>query len=262
MYIDNNVYTFSNILGAIFHFFILTFLFWYICDVFNILYVMLFPLKANSFFKHQTKIHVTQSIISWGIPFILVVLIGATQGYEIESAPIFCLPSRYVTVFTFFFPGVIFSLLTQTAFTILGTILYRRHVKVTLLNSNDEYLERLRQIVLFSTSFSLLTVFILVNYACLALGFRQVEEYLTDYLHCITVFDQNTACCKQTYIEYYYPFTGFLSDSAFCAWAVIGVIAVGVKEAKNIWKQGLKRCFDKVHTAGHSMTSKIPSSTN
>ena len=230
---------------------------WYICDVFNILYVMLRPLKADKFFRHRHKIHIVQAIISWGIPALMVILIVGIKGYEIVSAPVTCLPFMFITLFTFFVPGVIFSLLTQTSFTILVTVLYKRHVKLATITTNHEYLDTLRQIALFSTSFSILTILILVNYAFLAIGYRGVEEYTIDYWQCITVFGSNTGCCKPIYIDHYYPFTGFLSDSAFCIWGMVGAGAVAVKEAKNAWKRGFKRCFDTLqHTASSGWTNK------
>ena len=230
---------------------------WYICDVFNILYVMLRPLKADKFFQHRHKIHVIEAIISWGIPSLSVLLIGGIKGYEIVSAPVTCLPYVYITLFTFFVPGVIFSLLTQTSFTILGTVLYKRHIKFATTTTNREYLSTLRQIALFSTSFSILTILILVNYAFLAIGYRGVEEFTNGYWQCITVFDSNNECCKPIYIDHYYPFTGFLSDSAFCVWGMVGAGAVAVKEAKNIWKRGFKRCFDHFQsTAVYGLTTK------
>ena len=244
-------------LGALFHFFILSFMLWYIFDVFNILYVMMRPLKADIFFKHRHKIHIVEAIISWFLPALTVILIGGIKGYEIVSAPVTCLPYVYITLFTFFVPGVIFSLLTQTSFTILGTLLYKRHIKIATSTTNREFLDTLRQIALFSTSFSILTIVILVNYAFLAIGYRGVEEYTVDYWHCITVFGSDTGCCKPIYIDHYYPFTGFLSDSAFCIWGMVGAGAVAVKEAKNIWKRGFKRCLDTVQsTAGSGLASK------
>ena len=218
---------------------------WYVCDLFNILYVLLLPMRANKFFQHTNKIHLTQAVISWGIPSLIVIAISAAGGYEIVSVPLICLPPIFVTMFTLFIPLVAFSLLTQTSFAILATVLYKRHVRISSQTTNSEYLNRLRQIVLFSTALSVLTVAVLVHYSCLGIGYRQFAEYVRDYLHCLTVFDRNNECCKPVHIAHYYPFTGFISNFSVCTWGIIGVCAVSVKEAKNIWKRGLKRCLDK-----------------
>ena len=229
---------------------------WYLCDLFNILYILLLPLKANTFFQHIKKIHLTQAVICWGIPSLIVIAIGAAKSYEIVSVPLFCLPSVYITMFTYFIPGVAFSLLTQTSFAILCTILYKRHIKMSSQTANSEYVERLRQIALFSTAFSVLTVAILVHYTCLGIGYRQFGEYVTDYWHCLTVFHRNNECCKPVHIAHYYPFTGFLSNVAFCTWGIVGVSAVSVKEAKNLWKRGFKRCFDKFHSTSNQWSKE------
>lgn len=217
---------------------------------------MLWPLKAGNFLKHRNKIHILEAIISWGIPAATVIVIGGTKGYEIVSVPVTCLPYIYTTLVTFFIPGVVFSLLTQTSFAILGTILYKRHVKNAKRTTNRDYLDTLQQIALFSTSFSVLTIVILVNYAFLATGIRELEEYTNDYWQCITVFGTNNKCCRPIYIDYYYPFTGFLSDSAFCTWGMVGAAAVAVKEAKNIWKRGFRKCFKRFQTSALELTGK------
>ena len=220
---------------------------------------MLWPLKADRFLKHRNKIHIIEGIISWGIPAATVIIIGGVKGYEITSVPVTCLPYVYITLVTFFVPGVVFSLLTQTSFALLGTILFKRHVKNAARTTNRDYLDTLQQIALFSTSFSVLTVLIIVNYAFLATGLREFEEYTNDYWQCITVFGSNNRCCKPIYIQYYYPFTGFLSDSAFCTWGMVGAAAVAVKEAKNIWKRGFRRCFKKFETSALGLTTKSTS---
>ena len=227
---------------------------WYLCDLFNILYVLLLPLKASKFFQHTNKIHLTQAVISWGMPSLIVIGIGAAVGYEIVSIPLICLPPIFVTMFTYFIPGVAFSHLTQTSFTILCTVLYKRHVKMSSQTTNSDYQDRLRQIVLFSTAFSALTVAILVHYSCLGIGYRQFSEYVTDYWHCLTAFDKE--CCKPVHIAHYYPFTGFLSNVAFCTWGIIGVSAVSVKEAKNLWKRAFKRCFYKFRSTSNAWSKE------
>lgn len=213
---------------------------------------MMCPLKADRLFKHRHKIHILQSIISWGFPAVIVIVIVATQGYEIKSVPAVCLPHIFITLSTMFVSGVAFSLLTQTCFTILCTILYKRHVKSTLHTANNEYLQRLRQISVFSISFSILTLFVFVHYVCLAVGYREFDEYLADYWHCLTVFDMNNECCKPVHIDHYYPFTGFLSNVSFCTWGMVAVSAVSVKEARSMWKRVFKRCFMKFRTSSYS----------
>ena len=225
---------------------------WYLSDLSNIIYVMMFPLKADRLIKHRHKIHILESIISWGFPAVVVIAIVATQGYEIVSVPAICLPNMSLTLTTLFVPGVAFSLLTQTCFTILGTILYKRHVKSTLHTTNNEYLQRLRQIAVFSISFSILTLLIFVHYVCLVVGYREFNEYLADYWHCLTVFDKNNECCKPAHIAHYYPFTGFLSNVSFCTWGMVAVSALSVKEARSLWKRIFKSCFDKFNTSTHS----------
>ncbi|KAI6660544.1 hypothetical protein LOD99_14128 [Oopsacas minuta] len=233
-----------HIQGAIFQFFLLSFMLWYVCDLCNILYV-LFPLKSDLLIIHRNKIHIFQSILSWGLPCIIVITIGATAGYEIVSAPAICLPPVFLTTSTLFIPGVAFSLLTQTIFTIICTILYKRHIRTTKVSTNNEYSQRLRHISVFSTSFSILIILVLIHFACLAIGREEVAEYLADYWHCLTVFDNNNECCRPAYIAHYYPFTGFLSNVSFCTWGIVAVSAVSVKEASSLWKRAFKRCFEK-----------------
>ena len=188
------------------------------------------------------------------MPAIVVIATVATYGYEIKSVPVVCLPHIYIyiSLTTMFVPGVAFSLLTQTCFTILCTILYKRHVKSTLHTTNNEYLQRLRQIAVFSISFSILTELILVYYACLTVGHREFNENLEDYWHCLTVFDKNNECCKPAHIAHYYPFAGFLSNVSSCTWGMVAVSALSVKEARSLWKRIFKSCFDKFISSTYS----------
>lgn len=211
---------------------------WYVIDVCNILFIILFPLKSYAFLENLKKIHIIQSIICWGTPAIIISLVLIIRKrYDILTEfPIVCLTDVYTSVFTLFLPGILFSVSIWTAFILLAGTLYKRHARVVQLTSNSEYLAIIKQIVIFSIAFAFVTWFVLLYYTASAYTFTEDIVFGDAYLKCITVFWRTPQCCDRQPLEaYQYAYLSVLSNFAFCCWGIFGVFAVLVKEAKSTW---------------------------
>ena len=209
---------------------------WYICDIFNIVYVLLFPLKATRFLKHSTKIHIAQSLISWGLPLLTVaIVLAATRRYQHYSFPILCFPNELGLLFTFYIPGVVFSLLSGTGLILLGLVLYKRQRKFGQSSTTNVYQSLLRQLIVYSVALSVLIFIILIQFTLTSYNYKITDVYETVYNYCITAFSLSPQCCHQTYAEYYTPFWNFLNEATFCLWGVVALSVVWVKEARQLW---------------------------
>ena len=223
-------------IGPVYHFFLLAFFCWYICDIFNIVYVLIFPLKSGNFLAHSGKIHIIQSIISWGIPVLTIaIVLAATSRYGHYSFPILCFPNQYGLLFTFYIPGVSFSILTGTGLILLGLTLYKRHKKIGNASTTNIYLSLLKQMSIYSIALSILLFIIVTKFLLDSLNYKITQLYETAYNWCITAFHETPQCCFQAYAAYYAPFWTLLNESTFCLWGVAAVSVVWVKEAKGVW---------------------------
>ena len=228
---------FYFILGPVYHYFVLAFCCWYICDVFNIVYVLLFPFKSGKFFAHSVKIHIIQSIISWGTPaLVIAIVLAATSRYIHYSLPILCFPNEYGLLFTFYIPGTAFSITTGTGLILLGLTLYKRHKKMgTSSSTTNIYLSLLRQMSIYSIALSILIFIILIEFLLQSINYKITEAYVTVYNWCITAFHETPQCCFRAYTTYESPFMTLLFESTFCLWGMAAVSIVWVKEAKGVW---------------------------
>ena len=227
---------FYSILGPVYHYFVLAFLCWYICDIFNIVFVLLFPLKSGNFLSHGVKIHIIQSIISWGIPALVIsIVLAATSRYSHYSFPLLCFPNEYGLGLTFYIPGVAFSITTGTGLILIGLTLYKRHKKMGNTSTTNIYLSLLRQMSIYSIALSILIFIILIHFLYYSLVYKITGVYQTVYNWCITAFHETPQCCFQAYTTYDAPFLTLVNESTFCLWGVAAVSIVWVKEAKGVW---------------------------
>ena len=223
-------------LGPIFHYFVLSFMCWYICDIFNIVYVLLYPVKATQFLKHSIKIHIAQSLVSWGLPLITIgIVLAATSKYQHYIFPILCFPDQLGLLFTFYIPGVVFSLLTGTGLILLGLTLYKRQKKMGQVTTSNVYQSLLRQLIIYSIALSVLIFIIVIQFTLTSYNYKLTEVYETAYSYCITAFYLSPQCCYQAYADYYTPFWNVLNEATFCCWGVVALSVVWVKEARRVW---------------------------
>ncbi|KAI6661642.1 hypothetical protein LOD99_13515 [Oopsacas minuta] len=226
-----------QIQGPIYHYFILSFLGWYMCDIFNIIFVLLYPMKSVKFFANSVKIHILQSIICWGLPaLIIAIVLAATRRYTHLSFPILCFPNEYGLAFTFYIPGVVYSLTTGTGLILLGLTLYKRQKKMANSTSTTNvYQSLLKQMTIYSIALSVLIFIILVQFTYSSINYKITEAYQAAYNWCITAFYENPNCCFPSYEAYYAPFLTLLNEATFCCWGIVALSIVWVREAREVW---------------------------
>ena len=219
-------------------------------------------MKAIRFLKHSIKIHIVQSLVSWGLPILTIgTVLGATSKYKHYTFPILCFPDELSLLFSFYIPGVMFSLLSGTGLILLGLILYKRHKKIGESSTTNVYQTLLRQLIVYSIALSVLIFILLIQFTITSYNFKLTEVYETAYNWCITAFYTSPQCCFQAYTAYYTPFWNLLNEATFCCWGVVALSVVWVKDARMVWLKVLtcapcRQMYQKHKTKNTGATSK------
>lgn len=96
--------------GAITHFVLTAWSYWWLLAVSNLWWTIVFPTKKHFIFNNSKKLHLIQSVVAWGIPAVLVGTVFAVDGQysSMILTPEFCSPpSRTVNYYTLAMPSQI-----------------------------------------------------------------------------------------------------------------------------------------------------------
>lgn len=246
---------FCLVQGAIMHYALLSFLFWYIFGISNLAIIVLSPIKgARWFFNNKSKIHIVESIIAWGFPvlivFIAVIISVADQkarsAYRIENVPEFCLAGETeIQIASKHVLGFIFCLFNGTMITIIVFKLVQlKYKQKTLTRYTTVNTEWVFQLSIFTFVFSLSIWIVLLDSSIYIFYETIYTNLLRAYTQCVSLFPNE--CCQPTYQKFYFPWLSTLSGLSTCIWGIGGLTAVANKEIRQFWK----RAFMKICKCG------------
>ena len=251
---DSTIYCLVQ--GGLMHYALLAFLIWYIFSISNLSVIVLSPLKgATWFFKYIKVIHITQLVVGWGLPFVVVLLNFAVSGaigqiyttYAIGNAPEFCLPGiNIVEIVTLYILGFIFSLFNGTMIVIIVCkMLHLKYRQSRITTSTIVSTEWVFQLSIFTIVFSLSIWVVLMDASVYEYFLYKYRVYLDIYISCISIFPES--CCEAVYQSVYVPWLSTLGGFSTCVWGIGGLAAVTNKEVRQFWKKVLTCKYCRKH---------------
>ena len=243
---DSTIY--CLIQGTLMHYALLAFLMWYIFSISNLSIIVLSPLKgATWFFKYIKVIHITQLVIGWGLPFIVVLINLIVNGaigqistaYTIGNVPEFCLPGiDEIEIVTLYLLGFIFCLFNGTMIVIIVCkMLHLKYRQARITTSTIVSTEWVFQLSIFTLVFSLSIWVVLLDASIYEYLLDKYRTYLDVYISCISIFPES--CCYAVYQSVYVPWLSTLGGFSTCVWGIGGLAAVTNKELRQFWKRVL-----------------------
>lgn len=230
-----------NIQGAIYHYSIMVFLYWYLFAVVNLLYIVSSPIDgAAKFQKYQHWIHFSESLFCWGFPvLVLIGTIVVLRGYRISNQPEFCHPNTTFVLITLYLPGIIFCLFNVTAVPIVISILLQRRYKVhKMIGRVTDSLDLVVQMTIFTIAFSFSIWMVMLSFSINEFEAPSYDTYLEQYSRCVTIFGtKGNVCCSPVYRDYYFNGLGIASGFASTVWGLAGLSALANKDVRKLWKK-------------------------
>ena len=237
-----------SVQGAIYHYSLMVFIYWYLFAVLNLLYIFSRPLDgAILFHKYRHWIHLFESLFCWGFPvLVLIGTVAILRSYKINNQPEFCHPSTIFVIITLYIPGLLFCLFNVTAIPIVICRLLKRYYKSTeLIGRGTIGLDWVVQLVIFTIAFSISIWMVMLNFSVDEFEAPNYDVYLEQYSRCVTIFGTNgTNCCAPVYREYYNNALGIASGFASTVWGLAGLSALANRDVRELWKKILtcNRC--------------------
>ena len=231
--------------GGVIHYALLSFLIWYIFSISNLSVIVLSPLKGAAwFFKYIRAIHITQLVIGWGLPFVIVLINFIVSGalgkiytaYAIGNVPEFCLPGiNIIEIITLYVLGFIFCLFNGTMIVIIVCkMLHLKYRQSRITTSTIVSTEWVFQLSVFTLVFSISIWVVLLDGSIYEYYLDKYRTYLDVYISCISLFPES--CCSPVYQSAYVPWLSTLGGFSTCVWGIGGLAAVTNKEVRQFWK--------------------------
>lgn len=230
-----------NIQGAIFHYSLMVFLYWYLFAVINLLFIVALPVwGASRFQKHKRWIHLFESILCWVFPLLVLIgTIAAIRRYRISNQPEFCHPNSLFAILTLYTPGVLFCLFNGTAIPVVIGVLLQRHFKLQkMIGHGNVGMDWVAQMAVFTVAFSIEIWLVMLDFTVKEIQEPSYGIYLAQYSKCVTIFGAyGTNCCQPLYRNYYNSALGVSSGLFSSVWGVAGLSALAYKDVRKLWRR-------------------------
>ena len=230
-----------NVQGAIFHYSVMAFIYWYLFAVINLTYITTLRVSGmGKFDKNKHRIHLFESIFCWLFPLLVhVVTIALTKRYKFNNHPDYCYPKDEFVLITLYLPSVIICIFNGTAIPIVTGIMLKRHFQITkLIGQSMNRLDWMVQMGVFTVAFSFSIWMVMLFFTMTRLQEPSYNAYLEQYSRCITTFGSyGASCCKPVYREFYSSGIAIVSEFFASVWGIAGLSALANRDVRVLWKK-------------------------